>query len=207
MKYEWRKQEKHIYVPKEEPVLIKIPNFKYIIIEGKGNPNSQEFSDKVSILYQVSYAIRMMPKKGYTPEGYFEYTVYPLEGVWDLSTKGRQLPALDKNELIYTIMIRQPEFVTETVFKQAIELTRVKNNIILLNELKFESIEEGLCVQMMHIGSYDEEPRTFSVMRKYIQDHNLELVTKVHREIYLSDARKVEPQKQKTILRYQVKNK
>lgn len=107
MKHEWRKHEKELYLPREKPTLASVPEQKFFMIRGKGNPNSDEFSEKIEVLYSLSYAIRMMPKQGYTPEGYFEYTVYPLEGLWDLTEEGRTLDTLDKEELLYTIMIRQ----------------------------------------------------------------------------------------------------
>ena len=126
MKYEWRKQEKNLYLPKQKPELITVPAQKFFMIKGKGNPNSEEFSEKIGVLYSLAYAIRMMPKQGFTPEGYFEYTVYPLEGIWDLSEEGRKLETLNKDELLYTIMIRQPDFVTEEVVQKAFERVRKK---------------------------------------------------------------------------------
>ena len=204
MKHEWRKHEKEIYLPKQIPTLVKIPKFKFITIKGQGNPNSKDFEHRIQALYPIAYTIKMMPKKGIVLDGYYEYTVYPLEGIWDLTERGRKLDILDKNELVYTIMIRQPDFVTEDVFRKAVEMVMSKNNSKLFEEVQFEEIEEGLCVQMMHIGSYDDEPKSFAFMNQYIEDNSLELVTKVHREIYLSDARRVETSKQKTILRYRV---
>ena len=175
------------------------------MIEGKGNPNDGEFAEKVGILYSMAYAIRMMPKKGYTPEGYFEYTVYPLEGLWDLTEEGRKLDKLDKDQLLYTIMIRQPEFVTTEVVDMAFESVRKKKPHEFLEEVEFSTIEEGLSVQMLHVGPYDNEPETIKVMKEFIRENNLEIVTLEHREIYLSDVRKVEPAKLKTVLRYRVK--
>jgi hypothetical protein len=175
------------------------------MIKGKGNPNDEEFAEKVGILYSMAYAIRMMPKKGYTPEGYFEYTVYPLEGLWDLTEEGRKLDTLDKEQLLYTIMIRQPDFVTIEVVDKAYEDVRKKKPHEFLEDVKFGTIKEGLSVQMLHIGPYDNEPETFKVMKEFIRSNNLEIVTLAHREIYLSDARKVEPAKLKTVLRYIVK--
>ncbi|MPN48724.1 hypothetical protein SDC9_196336 [bioreactor metagenome] len=177
------------------------------MISGKGNPNSEEFSEKIGILYSLSYAVRMMPRKGYTPEGYFEYTVYPLEGVWDLTEEGRQANTLNKDELLYTIMIRQPDFVTEEVVNKAFEIVRKKGHNPLLNEVTFEAMEDGLAVQMMHVGSYDEEPQSFQQMKNFIKENNLEIVTLKHREIYISDSRRTEKSKLKTVLRYQVCHK
>ncbi len=205
MKHEWRKHEKNLYVPKSKPELVTVPEQKFFMIKGKGKPNSEEFSEKINVLYSLSYAVRMMPKGGYTPEGYFEYTVYPLEGIWDLTEEGRKLTTLNKDELVYTIMIRQPEFVTEEIVEKAFENVRKKKPHPLLEDVTFEVMEDGLSVQMLHVGSYDDEPQSFEKMNEFIETNNLDKVTLVHREIYLSDARKVEPAKLKTVLRYRVK--
>lgn len=207
MKFEWKKQERNLYLPKKKPELVTVPKQKFFMISGKGNPNSEEFSEKIGILYSLAYAIRMMPRKGYTPEGYFEYTVYPLEGVWDLTEEGRQANTLNKDELLYTIMIRQPDFVTEEVVNKAFEIVRKKGNNPLLDEVTFETMEDGLVVQMMHVGSYDEEPQSFQQMKNFIKENNLEIVTLKHREIYVSDSRRTEKSKLKTVLRYQVCHK
>lgn len=206
MKHEWRKHEKGLYIPRQKPEIITVPKQKFLMINGKGNPNDEDFSERIGALYSLSYAIRMMPKKGYTPDGYFEYTVYPLEGLWDLTEKGRQLDILDKDELLYTIMIRQPDFVTEEVVDKAFEDVRKKNSHPLLDEVRFDLIEDGLSVQMLHLGSYDNEPESFKIMKEFINDNNLEIVSLIHREIYLSDARKVDEEKLKTVLRYRVKS-
>ena len=157
MKYEWRKQEKNLYLPKQKPEIVTVPRQKFIMIKGQGDPNGEDFAERLKALYPIAYAIRMMPKQGYTPEGYFEYTVYPLEGIWDLTEKGRKLDKLDKNELIYTIMIRQPDFVTEEVFQRALETAKKKKANPLFNEVTFDTMEDGLSVQMMHVGPYDDE--------------------------------------------------
>lgn len=207
MKFEWRKKEKNLYLPKEKADIIEVPIHKFIMIEGKGNPNNQEFADKVAVLYSVAYGIRMMPKKGITPEGYFEYTVYPLEGIWDLTESAKELDYLNKDELVYQIMIRQPDFVDEKVFSIAMEQVEKKKPSKYLSDVKFITIEDGLSVQMMHVGSYDDEAETFKLMDDFIKENNLERVEMTHREIYLSDARKVEKSKLKTVLRYRVKRK
>lgn len=207
MKHEWRKKEKNLYIPKQKPELVTVPEQNFFMIKGKGNPNSEEFSEKIGVLYSLSYAIRMMPKQGYNPEGYFEYTVYPLEGIWDLTEDGKKLDKLNKDELLYTIMIRQPEFVTKEIVDKAFENARKKKPHPLLDEVIFDTIRDGLCVQMLHIGSYDDEPISFNRMNDYIEENNLEKTTFTHREIYLSDIRKVEPAKFKTVLRYMVKRR
>ncbi|MDF2865358.1 MAG: hypothetical protein K0R72_167 [Clostridia bacterium] len=204
MKHEWKKSEKQFYLPKEQPTLVTLPKQKFITITGSGNPNSEEFAEKVGILYSLAYAVKMMPKQGYTPEGYIDYTVYPLEGLWDLTQEGRKSTVFNKNELVYKIMIRQPDFVTLDVFNRAIDKVKKKNNNPLLDIAEFETIEDGLSVQMLHIGSYDNEPASFQKMKDFIKENNLKIKTLRHREIYISDARKTEPSKLKTILRYTV---
>ena len=206
MKHEWRKKEKEYYVPKNRPEIVNIPEFKFITLKGQGDPNKEEYGRAVEALYTIAYSIKMMPKKDITPEGYFDYTVYPLEGVWDLTEKGRQLDILDKDEFVYTIMIRQPEFVTEEVFIRAKEIAKKKKNNELIDNVRFETSEEGRCVQMLHIGSFDDEPETFKIMEEYCKENGLERKYKIHREIYLSDPRKVEVEKLKTVLRFNVKN-
>ena len=205
MKHEWRKHEKDLYLPKQTPELVRVPEQKFIMINGKGNPNSEDFSLRIAALYPIVYAIRMMPRQGFTPPGYYEYTVYPLEGVWDLSEEGCKLSVLDKNELLYTIMIRQPEFVSQDVFDMALDKVKRKQMNDLLDCVEFKTVEAGLFVQMLHVGRYDTEAQTFKLMKEYIDKNNLEIVTLVHREIYLSDARRVDPEKYKTVLRYEVK--
>lgn len=204
MKYEWRKKEKEYYIPKEKPQLVEIPEFKFLTLKGQGNPNSEGFSKAIETLYSLAYAIRMMPKKGITPEGYFEYTVYPLEGIWDLTEKGRAEEVLNKDELVYTLMIRQPEFVNEEVFNIAMDIAKKKKANPLLEKVELKNIKEGTSVQMLHVGPYDDEPRTFSAMEEFCNENNLKIKTKAHREIYLSDFRKTEASKLKTVLRYMV---
>lgn len=207
MKHEWKKDEKEFYLPKGTPVLVTIPRQKFFTVSGEGNPNSEAFSQRVELLYSLAYAVRMMPKQGFTPEGYYEYTVYPLEGLWDLTERGRQSEVLNKNELLYTIMIRQPDFVTEEVALTAQDIVRKKKPNPFLDDVRFEEMEEGLCVQMLHTGSYDNEAETFDRMKKFIEENCLRIRTYVHREIYISDGRKVEKDKLKTVLRYMVECK
>lgn len=204
MKHEWRKLEKDIYLPKTKPELIYIPKMKYITIEGKGNPNEPEFSKRVSTLYSIAYTIKMLPKKGFVIDDYFVYTVYPLEGLWGLTEAGLKLNYLDKKELVYTIMIRQPDFVTREVFENALQMVRKKQFLNYLDEVSFTEMEDGLSVQMLHIGAYDDEPRSFSIMDDFLIQNNLKRRTFFHKEIYLSDPNKVDQDKQKTVLRYMV---
>ncbi|RLD31979.1 MAG: hypothetical protein DRI73_07790, partial [Bacteroidetes bacterium] len=128
MKHEWRKKEKEIYIPKNKPALITVPSYKFFMIEGKGNPNDDFFAEYIGVLYSLSYAVKMSPKKGYSPKDYFEYTVYPLEGVWDISEEAKKNKSdhLDKNTLVFNLMIRQPDFVTTDFALDIIERTKKK---------------------------------------------------------------------------------
>ncbi len=208
MKYEWRKKEKEIYIPKNNPVSIKVPSFKFFMIEGKGNPNDDFFTEYIGVLYSLSYAVKMSPKGGFAPQDYFEYTVYPLEGIWDISEEAKKTKSkyLDKNTLIFNLMIRQPDFVTSDFAQDIIERTKKKKPHELLDKVKFGEIEDGDCVQMMHLGSYDNEPESFKLMEQFCKENNLTRESKQHREIYLSEVRKVSPEKLKTVLRFKVKS-
>lgn len=205
MKYEWRKKEKEYYLPKSKPEVVDIKEFKFIQLSGEGNPNSEGFSEASGVLYSLAYAIKMMPRNGIDIDGYYDYVVYPLEGLWDLKEEARGKEVLDKDKLVYTLMIRQPDFVTEEVFNKAMEIVKKKKPHRLVDNVNFESREEGKCVQMMHIGSFDDEAMTFEVMKKFCNDNNLEIKTLVHREIYISDFRKTATDKLKTVLRYRVR--
>ncbi|TRZ39507.1 hypothetical protein CEQ21_00605 [Niallia circulans] len=207
MKHEWRKHEKSLYLPKAAPELVEVPGHKFLMIDGQGNPNEEEFAERVKVLYSMAYAVRMMPKGGFTPPGYVEYTVYPLEGIWSLTEKGRKLTELNKNEFLYTIMIRQPEFVTKEVVLMALDKVTKKNSHPFLEQVYFQTSDKSLNVQMLHIGPYDDEPKSFAIMDEFAKDNNLLRIEKEHREIYLSDARKVVPEKLKTVLRYKVQQK
>jgi hypothetical protein len=202
VKYEWKKQDKGLYLPKNRPEIVIVPSMRFFMLDGRGNPNNEDFAEAVGVLYSLAYAIKMMPRKGYTPEGYYDYSVFPLEGVWDLAPEARELEVLDKDSLIYTIMIRQPDFVTDETAQRAIEAVAKKSKHPLLTKVRFGCIEEGLCVQMLHIGSFDSEPASFAVMEEFCDANGLRRLSKIHREIYLSDARKTAPERLQTVLRF-----
>ena len=206
MKHEWKKQEKGIYLPKDKPELINVPPFRFYSVTGEGNPNDEFFGEYIGVLYSLSYGIRMSPKQGIAPEDYFEYTVYPLEGVWDINEEAKNSyeGRIDKNTLVFNLMIRQPDFVTADFANEIIDRTKIKKPHELLNKVKFSVFEEGTCIQMLHMGSYDNEPESFMKMELFAREHKLERITPTHREIYISDPRKVAPEKLKTILRFQV---
>ncbi|PKV50418.1 hypothetical protein ATE84_2475 [Aquimarina sp. MAR_2010_214] len=209
MKHEWRKKEKGVYIPKNTPEIIEIPEYKFLTIEGEGNPNSEFFSEYIGMLYAVSYGIKMGLKKGTVPKGYFDYTVYPLEGVWDITEEAKKTyeGTIDKDNLVFKLMIRQPNFVDDELAKHMINQTKEKKPHVLLEKVKFEKITEGKCIQMMHLGSYDNEPESFKVMEAFAEKEDLYRLSKVHREIYLSDFRKVPTEKLKTVLRFKVVSK
>lgn len=204
MSYDWKKAEKNIYLPGIKPVQINIPSFRYFSVEGAGNPNDDFFPECIGVLYSLSYALKMSPKKGEAPPGYFEYSVYPLEGVWDISDEAKKnfSGKIDKNTLLFNLMIRQPDFVTPDYAGLVISRTMARKPHPLLEKVRFISVEEGSCVQMLHIGSYDDEPASFRIMEDFCKELNIKRESKIHREIYLSDARRVSPDKLKTVLRF-----
>lgn len=206
MKHDWKKAEKHFYSPKDKPEKVTVPEFAFFTLEGQGDPNNAFFNEYISVLYSLSYGVKMSPRKNLSPPGYFEYAVYPLEGVWDLVDRTKSDPQgkIDKDNLKFTLMIRQPDFVTPEFARTIIEITGAKKPHPLLSQVRFEKIKEGPCVQMLHVGSYDDEPKSFAIMEQFCADQGLVRKSKVHREIYLSDARKTVPEKLKTILRFQI---
>ncbi len=209
MKHEWKKHEKHIYLPKNTPEIVHIPSFKFFTINGEGNPNDDFFSEFIAVLYSLSYGIKMSPKKGMVPTGYFDYTVYPLEGIWDINDEAKKSfnGTINKNDLVFKLMIRQPDFVEYEFAMQILENTKRNKPHELLEKVRFEEITDGESIQMLHIGSYDNEPETFKVMEEFADKNGYKRKTKIHREIYLSDARKVSAEKLKTVLRFSIDKK
>ncbi len=206
-KHEWRKHEKQVYLPKTEPEVIDVPTYKFITISGEGNPNSPEFAEHIATLYPISYAIKMNLKKlDLQPIGYSDYTVYPLEGIWDLNEKAKATydGTFNKDDLVFKLMIRQPDFVSEEFYLEMLALVKKKKSHPLQEKLNFESITDGKCIQMLHIGPYDNEPVSFAKMERFAENNNLKRFSKAHREIYLSDFRKVAPEKLKTVLRFNI---
>lgn len=200
-KYDWRKAEKNFYNPGKQPQLIEVPTFKFFTLSGKGNPNDAFFTEYIQCLFSLSYGVKMQWKK----ETAFDYAVYPLEGIWSLQAAvSPNNTSLNKDDLLFTLMIRQPDFITDDYASAIMEKVKIKKPHPLLEEVKFETLSEGLCVQMLHIGSYDKEPATFAEMTSFAHNNNRSRLYPTHHEIYLSDARKVQPEKLKTILRFQV---
>ncbi|WP_405414412.1 GyrI-like domain-containing protein [Maribacter sp. Asnod1-A12] len=207
LKHEWRKKEKKIYLPQVKPELITLPKFQFISIKGSGNPNSKFFTEHIKALYSVAYTIKMSLKKmTLLPENYFDWTVYPLEGIWDISDKAKKHfdGQIDKNELVFELMIRQPNFINSILFDQMLDIVKEKKPHNLLEKIQFKQIVEGPCIQMLHIGSFNKENETFQLMEDYTKNKGLKRKSKIHREIYLSDFRKVPEEKLKTVLRFQL---
>lgn len=204
MKYEWKKNEKELYGAKKVPVLITVPAQNYIMISGKGNPNDVDFSNRVAALYSLAYAIKMGYKSASIKEAFYaniqDYTVYPLEGVW----KQKEDVELVKEKLEYTIMIRQPNFITKDMIQTALEIVKKKKPNLLLDEIYFDTMQERLCVEILHIGPFDDEPESFEKMEQFMANNSLKRIEGCHQEIYLNNAKRVPKSKLKTILRYQV---
>ncbi len=204
---DWKKDDKALYLPKGNPELVKVPAFNFFVIEGRGNPNGPAFSEDVGALYSLAYGVKMSPKTGIAPAGYRNYSVYPLEGLWDITEEAKKdfAASLDKDSLVYSLSIRQPGFVSEEFAAGIIDRAKAKKPNPLFDRIRFERLEEGLCVQMMHIGSYDDEPESFARMEDFAASRGLARLSRRHREIYLSDPKRTAPEKLKTLLRFQVK--
>lgn len=202
VKLDYKKEYKDLYLPKKNPVIVTVPSIDFIMIEGNGNPNGEQFALATAALYSFSYAVKMSYKSDNVPTSYYDYTVFPLEGVWDLMDK--TLSPTDKSNFKYKIMIRQPDFLTAELFERFIFETKKKKPNIYLDKIEYSAISEGLCCQMLHLGSYDDEPASFGILEQFCKDNGYKRISHKHREIYLSDPRKTEPQKLKTVVRFQV---
>ncbi len=202
-KVDYKKDFKRFYVPRTEPEVLEIPVIPFIMIDGSGDPNGEDFAKATEALYSLTYAVKMSYKSDDVPAGYYEYTVFPLEGVWDLVDRSKA--ATDKSNLKYTIMIRQPDFLSEQGFARFLDKTKRKKSNPFLEEARFEHAADGLSCQMMHIGSFDDEPASFARMEAYCEANGYVRTSKIHREIYLSDPRKTEPAKLRTVLRFPVR--
>jgi hypothetical protein len=212
-KIDFKKKDKHLYQPKTAPEIITVPPLLFIQVAGKGDPNNEqgEFAQAVELLYGLSYQIKMWPKSGKEIASFYDYTVPPLEGLWwfqnhqDITASG-----IDKDKFEFIAMIRQPEFVTESLFAEAKEALANKKPHLDTDKARLVEFDEGLCVQCMHIGSYDVEQATVAKMDEFIEASGLVndlSKTRNHHEIYLSDLRKVAPDKLKTVIRLPVKKK
>ncbi|MDR0424754.1 MAG: GyrI-like domain-containing protein [Clostridiales Family XIII bacterium] len=204
MTIDYKKIEKELYQPKTSPSVIDVPEMRFIAVDGKGDPNTNaEYTSAVELLYGLAYAIKMGNK------AVLEYVVLPLEGFWDVADnfKGGGAAITDKRKFVWTMLIRQPEFVTDEVFEKAKATLVKKRPGIDTSKARLETITEGLCVQVMHIGAYDDEPATVKMLDRFAADNGYVIDMggdRRHHEIYLSDPRKVAPEKLKTVLRHPI---
>ena len=208
MPFDFKKEYKEFYMPKGKPEIVTVPKMNYIAVRGKGNPNEDDgdYKKSIELLYGIAYTIKMSKKGDHKIEGYFDYVVPPLEGFWWQD----DVDGIDyshKENFQWISVIRLPDFVTKADFEWAIEEATRKKKMDF-SKVEFLTLEEGLCVQCMHSGSYDDEPATVAAMDKFIGDNGYEndiSDTRRHHEIYLSDARKVAPEKLKTVIRHPIK--
>jgi hypothetical protein len=202
---DFKKERKDLYQPKTTPSIIDVPEMVFIAVDGMGDPNtSADYSAAVELLYGLTYTIKMGNK------AVLEYVVPPLEGFWDVAGdfRGGGAAIADKSKFVWTMLIRQPEFVTLDVFENAKTALAKKKPGLDTSKARLEKITEGLCVQVMHIGPYDDEPATVAAMDSYALENGFVIDikdTRRHHEIYLGDPRKTAPEKLKTILRHPVK--
>ncbi len=208
MAFDYKKEYKEFYMPAGKPSIIEIPKMKYIAVRGSGNPNEEgsEYKQSIGLLYGVAYTLKMSRKAGREMEGFFDYVVPPLEGFW--WQDGRTgVDYADKAAFRFISVIRLPDFVTEADFDWAVaEAARKKKTDF--SRVEFLPYDEGLCVQCMHTGPFDSEPATVARMHEWMEQQGYVLdfsESRLHHEIYLSDARKVAPEKLKTVIRHPIK--
>ncbi len=208
MAFDYKKEYKEFYMPKKKPSIVEIPKMSYIAVRGKGNPNDEngEYKNSIGLLYAIAFTIKMSYKGTHKIDGYFEYVVPPLEGFWwQENTQGFDYNR--KEDMHFISVIRLPDFVTEDDFKWAVdEATQKKKQDF--SKVEFFTYDEGVCVQCMHIGSYDNEPETATLMHKHMEENGYELDitdSRLHHEIYLSDPRRCDESKLKTVLRHPIK--
>jgi hypothetical protein len=208
MAFDYKKEYKEFYLPKNRPEIIEIPAMNFIAVRGKGNPNDEggEYKAAIGLLYGIAFTVKMSKKGSRQIEGYFDYVVPPLEGFWwQQGIKGVDYGR--KEDFCWLSVIRMPDFVTKEDFAWAIEEASRKKQQDF-SKVEFLTIKEGLCVQCMHIGAFDDEPATVAVMDRYVQENGYEndfSADRLHHEIYLSDARRVAPEKWRTVIRHPVK--
>lgn len=208
MAFDFKKEFKELYAPKNKPGIITVPSINYLAVRGSGDPNVEdgEYKQSIGLLYGVAYAIKMSKKSTHHIEGYFDFVVPPLEGFW-WQENTYSVDYAHKENFKWISVIRLPDFVTKADFDWAItEATKKKK--LDFSKVEFFTYDEGLCVQCMHIGPYDSEPETVSLMHEYMESQGYVLdITdeRMHHEVYLSDVRKVAPEKLKTVIRHPIK--
>ena len=210
MAFDFKKEYKEFYLPPEKPVIVMVPRANYIAVRGKGDPNDEggAYKQAIGILYAVAYTLKMSYKTDHRIEGFYDYVVPPLEGFWwQEGIDG--VDYSDKSTFCWISVIRLPDFITRSDFDWAVE-TASKKKKIDCSGAEFLTVDEGLCVQIMHIGPFDAEPATVALMDRFLEANGYEndfSTTRLHHEIYLSDARKVAPENWKTVIRHPIKKK
>lgn len=208
MAFDFKKEYKEIYMPKNKPEIVTVPKANYIAVRGEGNPNEEDgaYKNAIGVLYAVAYTLKMSYKTDYNIEGFFEYVVPPLEGFWWQD----DVDGIDygnKDTFKWISVIRLPDFITKKDFDWAVE-TATKKKKLDCSIAEFMTIDEGLCVQIMHYGSYDDEPASVALMDEYLAENGYENDIndkRLHHEIYLSDPRKTAPDKCKTVIRHPIR--
>ena len=208
MTFDFKKEFKEFYLPPKKPAIVDVPAMNYVAVFGEGNPNIEDgaYKNSIGLLYAISYTVKMSKRGNHKIDGFFDYVVPPLEGLWRMND-GKPFDYARKDDLCWISMIRLPDFVKKQDFEWAIKEGSAKKKIDLSSAELF-TFDEGLCVQCMHIGSYDSEPATISAMRAFIetQGYSFDLIdTRLHHEIYLSDPRKTAPEKLKTVIRIPIR--
>ena len=208
MAFDFKKEYKEFYLPKNVPSIVMVPKMNYIAVRGKGDPNEEdgEYKNAIGLIYGIAFTIKMSKKSGHRIDGYFDYVVPPLEGFWwQDGIEG--IDYAHKETFNWISVIRLPDFVTRGDFDWAVSEATAKKKMDF-SKVEFFTYDEGLCVQSMHIGSYDDEPATVDAMHKYMEEQGYVLdinSNRFHHEIYLSDARKAAPEKLKTVIRHPVR--
>ena len=210
MAFDFKKEYKEFYLPPAKPVVVTVPKANYVAVRGKGDPNDEggAYKQAIGILYAVAYTLKMSYKTDHRIEGFYDYVVPPLEGFWwQEGIDG--IDYSDKSTFWWISVIRLPDFITKADFDWAVQ-TSSKKKKIDCSKAEFLTIDEGLCVQIMHIGPYDDEPASVALMDRFLEENGYEndlSATRLHHEIYLSDARKIAPENWKTVIRHPIKKK
>lgn len=208
MAFDYKKEYKEFYMPANKPSIVTVPKMNYIAVRGKGNPNdeSSEYKDSIGLLYAIAFTIKMNYKGSHKIDGYFEYVVPPLEGFW-WQEGSDTIDYANKNGFNFISLIRLPDFVTKDDFDWAVREATNKKKADF-SKVEFLTYDEGVCVQCMHVGSYDDEPKTVTLMHEYMAVNGYALdisESRYHHEIYLSDPRKCAVEKLKTVIRHPIR--
>lgn len=208
MAFDFKKEYKEFYMPEAKPEIVNVPKANYIAVRGEGNPNEEggAYQQAISVLYAIAYTLKMSYKGDYRIEGFFEYVVPPLEGFW-WQDGVNGIDYSDKSTFRWISVIRLPDFMTRQDFAWAVE-TATKKKKLDCSAAEFLTLEEGVCVQILHIGPFDDEPASVALMDAHLSAQGYEndfSAGRLHHEIYLSDARKVAPEKWKTVIRHPVR--